>query len=334
MSVRTGARQLWIDAAKTIGIYLIVFSHLDQSGFSEAFLWTFHVPLFFFVSGFLTRPQSAGEFLGNVTRKLVLPYLGIYTVTALVTLLLRSDLDLHWLLRSMAGVAYGTRSYPYFVNDALWFLPSLITVEALYMLCIRRLPPIYALLLAASYWLYRDHYLDLFLSIDLSLLGLNYFLAGVLARRFNAFRGIESDRGHAAIVGVFGLACTVLAASVGNVWYAGEHYALSLAAGLAGILMVVCGSKLLVPLLERNDRVRTVFVYISSNTLFIFCFHVFSNPFAARWLQPIALGPPLTRAAVTAAVSIAVLVPFILLVRRFIPELIGLRRDGPARKRA
>jgi acyltransferase len=330
MTARSEGRYVWIDVAKSVGIYLIVFSHLDQSGFSESFLWTFHVPLFFFVSGYLTRPQSAGEFLGNVTRKLLLPYIGIYTVIAL----LRSDLDVQSFLRAMAGVVYGTRSYPYFVNDALWFLPSLITVETLYVLCIRRLPATYLLFLTASYLLYRQHDLDLFLSIDLSLLGLNYFLAGVLARRFEAFRWLAANRGGAVIVGASSCAATAVAASVGNVWYAGEHYALSLAAGLAGILMVVCLSMLVAPLLERNDRARSLFAFVSSNTLFIFCFHVFSNPFASALLEPIALGPPLIRAVATAAVSMAVLVPFNLLVRRFLPELIGLMRNRALRKPA
>jgi hypothetical protein len=43
-------------------------------------------------------------------------------------------------------------------------------------------------------------------------------------------------------------------------------------------------------------------------------------------LAPLALGPPLTRAAATAVVSIALLVPFNLAVRRWVPELIGPRR--------
>ena len=76
------ARHLWVDIAKTIGIFLIVFSHLNQSGFSEAFLWTFHVPLFFFISGYLTKPQTDPEFLGRVTRRLVLPYLYVEPVSA------------------------------------------------------------------------------------------------------------------------------------------------------------------------------------------------------------------------------------------------------------
>lgn len=334
MSARSDERLVWVDVAKTIGIYLIVFSHLGQSGFSESFLWTFHVPLFFFLSGYLTRPQPPAEFLRSVTRKLIVPYIGIYTVIALLSVGLHAGADVPAFLRAMLGIAYGTRSYPYFVNDALWFLPSLITVEALYVLGIRRLPPLYLLLLATSCVLYRRHALDLFLSVDLSLLGLNYFLAGVMARRFDVLRGLAAGRGRAASAGLLGCGVTAAAAAAGNVWYAGEHYALALAAGLAGILMVVCVALLLAPLLERSERARACCGFLSRNTLFLFCFHVFSNPFASALLEPIALGPPLVRAAVTAAVSIAVLVPFIPLVRRLVPELIGLRRERPARAAA
>ena len=131
-----------------------------------------------------------------------------------------------------------------------------------------------------------------------------------------------------AVVAAVCVLCTSLASDLGNVWYAGEHYALSLGAGLAGILMVVSGSMLLAPLLAGRRHARALCTFISSNTLFIFCFHVFSNPAAATLLGPIALGPPLTRAAATAVVSIALLVPFALLARRFLPELIGLRRGA------
>jgi|GEM_PF-1568975 len=320
------SRMLWIDVAKTIGIFLIVFSHFEHDGFTDSFLWTFHVPLFFFISGYLTRPRSDREFLGGVTRRLVLPYVCIYAVIVLVSAVARSDYDAQSILRALAGVFYGTHSYPWFANAAMWFLPSLITVEALYTFCIRRFAPSYLLLLAVSYALYRQHYLNLFFNIDLSLLGLNFFLAGVLAKRFDVFRSVAARRGRLAAVAALAAASTIAAASIGNVWYAGEHYALSLGAGLAGILMVVSASMLVAPLLGAHRYVRACFTFISMNTLFIFCFHLFSNSVAAALLAPVGLGPPLTRAAVMAVVSIALLVPFNLLVRRFVPELIGLRR--------
>ena len=326
MNAPPATRTLWVDLAKTVGIFLIVFSHFEQSDFAGSFLWTFHVPLFFFMSGYLTHPRGDRDFLASATRKLVLPYIYIYVVTVLLTAVLHSDYDLHSILRALAGLAYGTHSYPWFANAALWFLPSLITVEVLYTFCVRRFAFSYLLFLAVSYALYRQHELNLIFSIDLSLLGLNFFLAGVLARRFDVFRAVAAHRGRLGIVALASAACTVAAASIGNVWYAGEHYALSLAAGLAGILMVIGTSMLLEPLVGRYRHSRVFFTFISANTLFIFCFHFFSNPVAQAALAPIELGPPLARAAAMTVVSIAILVPFNLLVRRFFPELIGLRR--------
>jgi acyltransferase len=327
-------RTFWIDVAKSVGIFLVVLSHAEQNEFTESFLWTFHVPLFFFISGWLAKPQAEGAFLRGLVRKLLVPYVGIYVVVALVDVLVRPDGDVHALPRVLAGIVYGTHSYPYFVNAAMWFLPSLITVELLYVCCVRRLAISYLLFLAASYALYRRHDLDLFLSVDLSLLGLNYFLAGVLARRCDAFRWMAAGRLRLGAVAVAAAACTLAAASVGNVWYAGEHYALSLGAGLAGILMVVSVSMLLASAFAAERIVRAIFTFVSSNTLFILCFHVFSSPLATALLAPVALGPALTRGVATAALSIALLVPFIVLVRRFVPELIGLRRapvaPGPA----
>jgi fucose 4-O-acetylase-like acetyltransferase len=332
MTGSTDGRLLWVDVAKTIGIFLIVFSHADQNGYTESFLWTFHVPLFFFVSGYLMRDQPPDEFLRGVGRKLLLPYVYSYILITLISLPLRPGADLEWLGRTLAGIVYGTHSYPYFVNDALWFLPSLITVEILYVFCMRRLALSYLVFLAASYALFRQHYLDLFLSIDLSLLGLNYFLAGTLARRLDVLRPLEDSRPRLAAVAVVCCSITAAAASAGNVWYAGEHYGVALGAGLAGILMVVSVSMLLAPLLARQARARAVVTFVSSNTLFIYCFHALSSPAAAALLAPVALGPPLTRGAVTAALSILLLVPFLLIVRRFLPELIGLRRHAPLRR--
>jgi acyltransferase len=319
-------RSTWIDVARTIGIFLIVLCHTDQGDFTDAFLWTFHVPLFFFVSGYLARPQAPAAFLGGLARKLLLPYLAIYLVTTVLTALLRRDVDLAWFARTLAGAAYGTHSYPDFVNAALWFLPSLMTVELLYVFAVRRFAPSYFVFLAVSIVLYARHALDLFLSIDLSLLGLNFFVVGALARRYDVFGRLAGRPLGLALIALGAGACTAAAASVGNVWYAGDHYALSLGAGLAGILMVASASLLLAPAISRSVRAQSFVTFIGSNTLSIFCFHVFSNPAATALLRPLGLGPPLMRGAAIAVLSMTLLVPFILLIRRFLPELIGVRR--------
>jgi len=53
----------WIDWAKTFGIYLVVLGHAfaPKEGIAlEArnFIYTFHMPLFFFLSGFLFKVKE------------------------------------------------------------------------------------------------------------------------------------------------------------------------------------------------------------------------------------------------------------------------------------
>lgn len=58
-------RILWVDAAKGIGIAMVVFSHLTEPGQgSRTFVFSFHMPLFFFLSGvvFSTINPGGGYF--------------------------------------------------------------------------------------------------------------------------------------------------------------------------------------------------------------------------------------------------------------------------------
>lgn len=49
-------RQNWIDWMKTIGIFLIIYGHLFS--FAYMYIYTFSVPLFFFVSGYLCKIEA------------------------------------------------------------------------------------------------------------------------------------------------------------------------------------------------------------------------------------------------------------------------------------
>ena len=51
--MNTGKRILWIDYAKSICIYLVLLGHAHASQPVTDFIYTFHMPLFFFLSGCL-----------------------------------------------------------------------------------------------------------------------------------------------------------------------------------------------------------------------------------------------------------------------------------------
>lgn len=71
-------RLIWIDVAKGAGITLVVVSHVlartDPGNWVTWFLFLFHMPLFFILSGFLQRPAGLNSLLRNKSRSLLVPY--------------------------------------------------------------------------------------------------------------------------------------------------------------------------------------------------------------------------------------------------------------------
>lgn len=49
-------RMNWLDWMKTIGMYLIVYGH--YTSYAHEFIYTFSVPLFFVMSGFLFKKEE------------------------------------------------------------------------------------------------------------------------------------------------------------------------------------------------------------------------------------------------------------------------------------
>ena len=62
----------WIDTMKVIGMYFIVLGHMFPQGYKS--IYAFSVPLFFFLSGLLSRKESDSRIFWNkVIRTLLIP---------------------------------------------------------------------------------------------------------------------------------------------------------------------------------------------------------------------------------------------------------------------
>jgi len=329
-------RQYWVDAAKSIGIYLIVFGHLPAvvsshtptADFLVSFLWTFHVPLFFFISGYLNKPAPPRAVLERVTFRLVIPYILIYLANVLLVVAFGDRFyvaAVNTVGKMLLGLFWGTKSYEGFVNVVLWFLPALVIVELIFNLLIQKSKWWYIPFLATSVYFYQTGKYDLVLSIDLALLGLNYFLIGVYIRKYNL---IQFLRGVSlwilALAFIILAALTSLFAYLGNVWYTGSFYLTSLLGGVIGIAMVVSLSVLI----ERLTKQQGFVIFISSNTLFIFCFHMFSNSFSVELMNKAGFQESVKISPLTAFLSVLMLIPFILFTRKVFPQMLGVRKKS------
>ncbi|MGG1754302.1 acyltransferase family protein, partial [Bacillus pumilus] len=67
----------WVDAAKGIGILLVVMAHVPIPDSFKQFIYSFHMPLFFLLSGMMFRSSSrpALSFIQKKAKSLLLPYL-------------------------------------------------------------------------------------------------------------------------------------------------------------------------------------------------------------------------------------------------------------------
>lgn len=69
-----GDRLDWVDVARGIGIVAVVIGHVWTRGPVRDALYSFHMPLFFILSGMLSRPQPTGRFAMRQVASQMRPY--------------------------------------------------------------------------------------------------------------------------------------------------------------------------------------------------------------------------------------------------------------------
>jgi acyltransferase len=137
-------RILWVDTLRAIGISFIVLVHTGRFNdpFVLMYLKSFFVPLFFFVSGLVAQDSlykdSFPNFLANLSRRLLLPYVFFATISYLLWLLLLRHFKSQFFdpLKSLLGILYGSGSWISY-NGALWFFTCLFIAQIMFFFLVR-----------------------------------------------------------------------------------------------------------------------------------------------------------------------------------------------------
>lgn len=135
-------RITWVDAARGMGISLIFLGHvwsLEDPSRAYEVIYSFHVPLFFFLSGItlsVGRRQRPVDAVRHRARTLLLPYafyglLGyaVYLFGFMVTSYAGVHIEAfdYGLWQPLAGVLFGTLGEGGLVNSPVWFLTGLFS---------------------------------------------------------------------------------------------------------------------------------------------------------------------------------------------------------------
>lgn len=130
-----------VDVLKGIGIVLMIIGHLEISTHLRSVIYSFHMPLFFFVSGVLWKDKhsklSIGQFLSREGSKLLYPYF-VFSALQILQSFVENGRNGEWIqvvnrvISTLLGVRsivpYGELNY----LGLLWFFPALLTTEILF----------------------------------------------------------------------------------------------------------------------------------------------------------------------------------------------------------
>ena len=76
MTSAKSVRYNWIDWGKSIAIFLVIWGHVPMQSETHTIIYSFHMPLFFLISGYLYNPKGTiKEELYKDLKTLLLPYL-------------------------------------------------------------------------------------------------------------------------------------------------------------------------------------------------------------------------------------------------------------------
>lgn len=118
-------RDSTIDIAKGIGIFLVVLGHFAVFASSlYHYIYLFHMPLFFFISGMFAKPMSIKECLVKKAKRLLVPYLFYWIFNHLIQYTSQTIVFHDFSLRDM--------NLDILVGGVLWFLISLWSIYLIY----------------------------------------------------------------------------------------------------------------------------------------------------------------------------------------------------------
>lgn len=121
----------WIDLAKGIGMILVMLGHAKMPSYLGKFIYSFHMPLFFFLSGcvFSDKNIATGKFILKKFKSIIIPYIffsAIYIAIDIIMEFLNKSLNFDFVLNELNLYFVVTREH------AIWFLPCLFFVEVLF----------------------------------------------------------------------------------------------------------------------------------------------------------------------------------------------------------
>lgn len=309
----------YLDVAKLIGLVLVCFCHIPlPEGNFHVWVYSFHMPLFFIVSGIFFSPDRF-DFKTSVSR-LLIPFVAFNILACVVSMV--AD-----------GLSSGSFTLPDVSSDFMlksryiigpsWFLVSLFALRVWCGWILKYLNSLWliglSVLITAMFCFTAQSVFWQVLSLGSTVLGLPFYLLGYY------FKGIFLEEKH---IGEWWLPVAALALSVPALYNGqvgihvhdfGRNLFLFILFGLTGSLFIITLSRYV----RLPQKAMTV---LMDGALFIICFHTLIFEYLILIWNKVTgdfSGNTVAEKIAFTALTFAVSYPLILLMLRYAPFLLG-----------
>lgn len=129
----------WIDSLRGLAMFLVILGHsfYIRNNKIRNYLYSFHMPLFFFISGLTTKRKDISfiEFIKKKAKNLLLPYLFLNIFIFIFKYILHVLVGMYKGLSLSLAVEYFFRGYENYIPCIQsWFILCLFVIEVIYFI--------------------------------------------------------------------------------------------------------------------------------------------------------------------------------------------------------
>jgi len=195
-------RQVWVDVARTLAMILVVVGHPVGPAAYTKYIYWFHMPVFFLLSGYLFKPldgwSSLRSWLSKRSREVLVPYCAYLALVTLVKYFYMYRylhvLEASFLWKDLLDVLSGGRA-PGVYYTVFWFFTCLFATQVLFalinLLCkdsrlVLAVVAVAYLLAHVESWLMISHPPFVPWDLDVALIAVAYYAIGYFCKKLLA----------------------------------------------------------------------------------------------------------------------------------------------------
>lgn len=342
----------FIDIAKGIGIFLVVFGHLNTGvQFSRVLIYSFHMPLFFFLSGIFISHKSVLNAFKNIVKSLYLPYFVFILFDFLLLFiieLMHNRLGFSFIIDDLLKPATGL-SLP-MLNSPIWFLFSLFFIKFIYSLIeqvnktsLRNAIIAVIVLLCVSFVFFCDRIsIDIRNSFTCAVPGFIFFSLGHWLKKYVCSLNTLVSK-HIIVFNLSALSALVVLIVLANKNGIVDMYQLLFANqfiyfinSLLGIFVVLIISVDIFIYKNRFSKINDIITFYGQNSLIVLLTHYYVTrkafPLVFKFLHLSDFLYNLLTEIVLFILTLAIMYPVILIFNKYLYFLIGKNRNTPSKR--